>query len=178
MPKVPKKVPTCLAVFGEYVKKHEQDQSTHNTVDAYSKLSGDKWEQFYAEYSKTHEEKPKKKRATADPFKSLGKVLAQVAERVDAVNGDDAAMTQYKDQIQQSVPPRIKPMFSSEGKGKTKNLSKLIEKTNKNLTTLIDVTKKVHSQVDDTLKVHTQSAVDTLGKMSENMQQLEDTIAN
>lgn len=188
MSKVPKKPPTWIPVFADFVKKAESDQTSGRNVDNFSALIVKHWETFHSYCEAKRDEKPKKKKREPDPMKSLESAMGKVAGEVHKVKDNKESMNQYQERMKEIVPDELKTILhkavanpdEQQPQRSGPDVSRLMQKTSRGLSTLKQVTQKVltYANVNQnpTLQQDAEMAVKSLDEVTENIGELRDVL--
>ena len=190
--KLPKKMPVWLSTCSEFIKKHEKKRDIQQSVTLFMELLTKHWDAIVQESAAEKSERPTKKR-NVDPIKSMGKAMDRVAERVEEAKDNQELMKQYRERMKEVVPDTIKTVLSeslgdvamgensSQHQQQHPDVSALIERTSQNLDTLNQTAQKVLSFAAENqsseLKRDAEMTVQTLHAMTQNIEELRDSLA-
>jgi hypothetical protein len=182
MSKAPKKIPTWMASFAEFTKKAETDESTHRAIDTFAALMTKHWESFHSHMEAKKQEKPEKKKRTADPMKTLESAMDRVAGHVEEAKGNDELMKQYQERMKEIVPDELKPILHTAVNPTQSNVdvSRLIKSTTKKLSTLKQATQKVLAYANinqySALQIDAELAVKSVDQVTQDIGELRDVL--
>jgi hypothetical protein len=180
-PKIPKKIPPWIKRFTEFAKTKERKHDVQQSLDVFNEVLEKRWDMFLEQCEKEQQDVPTKTR-NVDPIKTLGKAFNKVAERIDEAKDNEALIQQYKDRVTKVVPPQIRSVLGSSGVSDVKNqeLATLVDDLGKGLAQVENSIQKVskHPAVKSSsdLQQDTTTASATLAKVSQDLEQLKETI--
>lgn len=185
MSKAPKKIPAWFATFADFAKKAEGDDSVNRSVDNFTALVTKHWDSFHLALAAKKEEQPKKKKRITDPMKTLESAMERVAGHVEEAKDNEELLKQYQERMKEIVPDELKTILhsavnSSQQTQSNVTVSRLVQKTNKGLTTLKQVTQKVLAYANihnhAALQQDAEIAVQSLDEVTENIGELCDVL--